>query len=198
MMLRRPTLLLVGIAVISTGLLIGCDLQHAAGQVDNQRYAVPKTNLVTSEIPWLPSSQRNGLMFVLNPSDRPQQQVIILLEDNDQACVGRSGVAYMRSLCDPTGNARFDGAESDSVIMRVPSPPNDFITLYVRRDHPAVFLADCVVAASAGIDGLCHSVGAYRDTHFSISFPERSIHDLPKFVALTDQLLHSWEVKGTS
>ena len=69
-------------------------------------------------------------MFLLNPADRPQEQVIVLLEDNDQACVGRLGSAYVRSLCDAMGNAHFWGVEAETSLVRLPPPPDGAAALY--------------------------------------------------------------------
>lgn len=182
----------VALLAAGLGVLTGCGLGRDVRSVDGRRYTVPKEHLITANIPWLPASQRDGLMFLLNPSDRPQQQVIVLLEDNDQACVGRNATAYMRSLCDPSGNARFEGAGAENALVKLPPRPDNVVAYYVRRDRPAVFIAECIASVSPGVDGMCDSVGAYGKTHFTIRFPERSIQNLPTLVAQTDQFLQAW------
>ena len=65
----------------------GCNrIDSEAINVDGYMFDVPKKHLIQEGIPWLPVSQSEILKFIVNPEDRPQEQIIVTIESISRTC----------------------------------------------------------------------------------------------------------------
>jgi hypothetical protein len=184
-----------GIVVALFLFCAGCDGMHTTKKVDGHTFTIPNNYLIQPNIPWLPASQRAGLMFILNPADSPQKQVIVLLQEGGQECIGKNGSAYMHSICGPPENGRFEGITSANSLMKNPPSTEEIQSFYVRKDNPDVYIASCVNSPTKfpELGDLCSSIGEYKGLRYTIQLREKSVPELSRLVHSVNSLLQAWE-----
>jgi predicted small secreted protein len=72
-MKHRREIAAYGLVVVLCTLCAACS-RNTLKKVDGHAFAVPSGYLIQPNIPWLPTGQREGLMFVLNPAEPAQKQ----------------------------------------------------------------------------------------------------------------------------
>jgi hypothetical protein len=192
MKMSRPK---AGFALLLCLLVAGCGKQGITRSVGGHNFVVPPDHLIRSNIPWLPASQADGVMFIVNPSDPPQRQIIVLLQERGQVCAGAANSAYLGSLCgEPNDGGVFENANYKSDLSKT-SPYKDGIeSFYVSRSDPKRYIAICTEPATpSDLGGLCSSASSYKNLKYTINFREKAISDLPGLMRSATSLLQSWE-----
>jgi hypothetical protein len=195
-MISRSAKTAAAIAITLPILCTGCDRQHIVRSVDGHTFVVPKADAIQSNIPWLPASQADGLMFILNPSEPPPKQIVVLLQENGQVCGGAGRSTYLGSMCgNPADNRRFDGADYQSKLRKVPPQGNDIESFYVESESPNTYVASCVSSPtkSPELGDLCSCIGQYKNLRYTIGFREKIVGQLPDLTKKANMLLQSWE-----
>lgn len=181
--------------------LSGCDRSTREISVDRHTFRVPEKYLVKGSIPWLPTSQHEGLSFIINPEAPPQEQKIVGLGSTQTTCNPQTP---------PTSNmlsSACAGAEENSSKK----PASDFRPEKIRpQDDPTQWayrvkdvrgnyrtVATCF-ALSDGKSGLCRSINSYKDLVYSVGLRDSEIQRLPEIWAEVQEMLASWEVGPAS
>jgi hypothetical protein len=108
----RRTLSAFSVAVGAAALTLG-GCANAQQQVAGHRYNVPRANLIPkSDYPFfLPKSEEEGFIFILNPQARPRQQRRVLVQDREGVCRRANGGGYVsRTIC---GAQRVEWKDTD-------------------------------------------------------------------------------------
>jgi len=170
-----------------------CDNRQLAVSIDGHTFVVPRDHLIQPHILWLPESQREGLMFILNPSDSPPEQVIVLAQESGQVCGGAANSAYLNSMCREPMHA--EETDYRDRLMKEPLQGNDIESFYVDKDHPGTYVASCVSSPSKSpeLGDMCSSIGEYKNLRYTIRFRESAIENLPELAKNANALLRSWE-----
>lgn len=166
--------------------------------IDGRRFAVPPKYRLLSSIPWLPASQRDGLMFIINPDAATPEQILVLLQPDDIACAGTNSSPAEDSFCGPPAdNRRFNGLDRPHAAKFIPAPSGDVVSRYVRTDDPSVYLAICSDPGGPQqkLGGLCSTVAQYGDLHYTLAFRGAMVPQLGAIVGRTNRLLSEWEQK---
>lgn len=179
--------------------LSGCDRGSTREVVvDQHTFRVPDKYLVKGSIPWLPASQQEGLSFVINPDARPQEQKIVGLRSARITCNPQTPPTsnMLSSTC--LASKEMNKAEAQKAFAPEKVYPHEGITFqweYRVKDTDENYrvVASCT-SVGGGKEGLCHSLGGYKNLVYSVSLRDSEMQRLPEIWAKVREMLASWEV----
>jgi hypothetical protein len=177
-------------AVGATALLLG-GCANAEQQVGGHRYNVPPANLIAkSDYPFfLPKSDDEGFIFILNPQAELRQQRSVLIQNRESVCIrANGGGSVSRTICGEQsvewkGHAwRRKG--DDTFWTYSPATP-------AGANAPFV---SCHKMEIEGHSGLCSAVLELGDLVLTISLNDDELPALEETYERAASLLRSWEV----
>lgn len=177
--------------------LSGCDRSVREIAVDHHTFRVPKKHLVTGSIPWLPTSQHEGLSFVINPQAPPQEQKIAGLSSTQATCAPQTLPTsnMLSSAC--AGAEKNSSEEPEGDFRPEKVHPQDDPTQWAYRVKDAEgnyrTVATCF-ALSDDKSGFCRSINSYKDLVYSVGLRDSEMQRLPEICAKVREMLSSWEV----
>ncbi|MFM6931201.1 MAG: hypothetical protein ACKOUT_03030 [Novosphingobium sp.] len=139
-------------------------------RIGKYRYDVPTSYLVpNSSYPFfLPRSDDDGFIFILNPNARLPEQNSVLVEDRNSVCTrAKGGPAYVNStICAPLEvewkNRRWVRSGDETFWTYSPE---------TRTGVPAPYVS-CFKMQITGHPGLCHATLAHGDLAITIGFKD--------------------------
>lgn len=190
-------------AVIMAGVLLmaisGCsksDVKTVA--IDGHVFSVPKKYLIQGTIPWLPESQHDGLMFVINPEAPLPEQNSVLIQSTSITCHPQTAPAYdqLASACEAAERGfENEAAEPRLELEKFYENKGDPWWTYRLKDPggkgPGATVASC--SALANGNGLCHALSNYGGLVYTVSLRDSEIARLPAIRRKVHELLSSWE-----
>jgi len=170
--------------------------------IDRHVFEVPHDYLIEERIPWLPQSDKQGLLFHVNPEAPVREKISVLLESTSITCSSSMTSIYgqLAAVCEATEQ------KTDNIQQTPPSPLekefwNGDPTQWVYRiaDNQGNGQGDIVATCSAMGDGngLCYSLSNYADLVYRIGLRESEIERLPAIRERIRELLLSWERLST-
>jgi hypothetical protein len=191
---RRARAALGAIVMASLG---GCNHGNTREIVIGKHtFRVPEKYLVKGSIPWLPMSQHEGLMFVINPEARPQEQKIVTLGSTKTTCQPETQpTSNMLALaCTASGDSKISPAANFTAKKVYPYKDVSFQWEYRANDKDgnSRTVASCT-SIDNGKDGLCTSIGSYKDLVYSVGLRDSEVQHLPEIWAKVREMLVSWE-----
>ena len=195
----RPSNLLLSLFLLVTLAFGGCDPQPTtkvsfAGRI----FRVPNTHLITAGVFFLPASQYDRLLFIVDPESPLERRMdVSVLGRSDRWCGEKItyGVNLEKAPCDAM---RGIGAPIDySTLIKGPDIPGgeiDFAWVYRERlpNHsPGRDVAYC-----GNINSFedCHAWFIYKDIIYDLGFDGSQIARLPDFEKRVNALLAAWDV----
>jgi hypothetical protein len=160
-------------------------------QVAGHLYDVPSANLISkSAYPFfLPESQDDGFIFILNPDAELRQQRTVLVQGRQAVCTRANGGAYVsRTICGPN-EVEWQGRgwvkKGDEMFWNYsPETP-------VGADAPFV---TCHKMEIEGHPGLCTATLALGDLALTISLNDDELPELEATYQRAASLLRAWEI----
>lgn len=167
--------------------------------VGRHTFKVPEQHLVKGSIPWLPSSQSDGLRFIINPDSRPQEQMFVGVDDYRTIC-NPSNQPTSNMLLEACQDAKAQFVNQNHALMNVRKVhPNaddksqwQYSVSGINGEHRVI--ATCYALDSGG-GGLCRSLKNYKDLVFSVGFRDSEIANLSQIWKTKNDMLSSWEEK---
>lgn len=178
------------IGAITVLLLSGCaDAQQQ--QVAGHRFNVPAASLISkSDYPFfLPKSQDEGFIFVLNPHAELRQRRTVLVQEKEAVCARVNGEGYVsRAICGPRIIEWEDHGwvRSGDEIFWTYSPDTPS-----GEDAPFV---SCHRMEIEGHSGLCKATLTLGDLMLTISLNDDELPALADTYENAASLLRSWEI----
>lgn len=185
----RRTLSPFSFAAGATVLLVaGC--ADAQQQVAGHFYHVPSANLVSkSAYPFfLPKSQDDGFIFILNPEAELRQQRTVLVQEREAVCARANGAGYVsRTICAPQhveweGHGRVKKGDETFWTYSPDTPPN--------TDAPFV---SCHSMETKGHPGLCSATLTLDGLVLTIGLNDDELPGLEATFQRAASMLRSWE-----
>lgn len=182
-------------AVISAFTLNGCGSGGSATfDVDGHVFRVPNDHLEDGAIPWLPTSQSDGLRFIINPKDKPEAQMTVTIESTRNTCNPKTPPSSTQLASACSGKAE-DRASSGGKELEKVYNNGDQTQWEYRTNGKGEVMASCFLL-SDNSGGLCTFINRYDNLVYSLRFRDRDIDDLPMIQEKIVDLLSTWEVKG--
>lgn len=168
-----------------------CGCANAQQQVGEHLYDVPEANLIPqSGYPFfLPKSESDGFIFILNPDAGTRQKRSVLVQDREEVCERANGRGYVsQTICGPqivewkgqgwlkTGDDTFW-----TYSPNAPSAANaPFVSCHKMEleEHP----------------GLCKATLALGDLVLTFSLNDDELPSLEATYQHAASMLRSWEV----
>lgn len=198
------------VRAIAAGVLVsmisGCGANGAKEiHVDSHVFRVPIKHLLQGTIPWLPASQSDGLKFVINPGDRPEEQMIVTMESTGTTCHPKTPPLYNQLAIACQAAARKDdgsAAESNFILEKVHrnGDPTQWEYRLKGGDEAGqgMMVASCSALSEDGSSGLCTSLHNYKDLVYSVGLRDSDVQRLPAIWKQVQEMLASWEGSGNS
>lgn len=181
----------------------GCSDRDSVGiTIDDHMFEVPREHLIEERIPWLPQSEKKGLMFLVNPKAPVREQISVLIESTSITCNPKTPPVYdqLASACESANQQADDLQQPQASPLEKELRKGD-PTQWVYRlaDKRGKGRGDIVATCSAMGDGngLCHSLSSYADLVYTIGLRESEIERLPAIRRRIRELLSSWEKPST-
>lgn len=178
------------IAISAAALVLsGCvnAQQHVAGHL----FEVPEANLIPrSDYPFfLPSSDEDRFIFILNPSAELRQQRSVLVEARNDLCRRANGGGYVSQTICGSRDVEWKGKRwfmtgDDDFWTYSPAMPTGANAPFVS----------CTKMQIEGHSGLCHATLALGDLALTISLDDDELPALEATYERVATMLRSWEV----
>lgn len=170
-------------------LLAGC--ADAPQQVAGHEFDVPSAHLIAkSDYPFfLPKSQDDGFVFILNPEVELRQRTSVLVQEREAVCTRANGRGYVsRTICAPQivewqGRGWVKQGNETFWVYSPAMPPS--------AEAPFV---SCHRMQIEGHPGLCHATLVLGDLVLTIGFDDDELPQLEATYQRAASMLHSWEV----
>lgn len=180
-----PFSFVVGAAAL---LLAGC--ADAQQQVAGHLYNVPTANLISkSSYPFfLPKSQDDGFIFILNPEAELRQQRSVLVQEREAVCARANGAGYVsRTICGPQQVAwkGLGWVRKGDETFWTYSPDTP-------RDADAPFIS-CHSMEVEGHPGRCSATLALDSLVLTIGLNDDELPRLEATYQRAASMLRSWE-----
>lgn len=181
----------------------GCGLQpstkvHFAGRT----FRVPKTHLITAGIFFLPASQYDRLLFIVDPESPLESQMTVnVLGRSEEWCkkIFDYGVDLAKLPCD---TLRGTGSQIDyAALIKGPVDKNkeiDFSWIYRESLASGATGRDVAHCGSINSYEVCHVWLVYKDIIYELDFDGAQIARLPEFQKRVNALLAAWDVTDES
>jgi hypothetical protein len=176
-------------AVGATAVLVaGC--ADAQQQVAGHLYNVPSANLISkSAYPFfLPKSQDDGFIFILNPEAELRQQRTVLVQEREAVCARANGAGYVsRTICGPR-QVKWKGhgwvRKGDETFWTYsPDTPS----------HPDAPFISCHSMEIKGHPGLCSATLTFDGLVLTIGLNDDELPGLETTYQRAVSMLRSWE-----
>lgn len=186
----RRTLSALSYAVGTTAMLLaGCANAHQL--VAGHRFNVPSANLIPkSDYPFfLPKSQDEGFIFILNPQAELRQQRTVLVQGREAVCARANGGGYVsQTICD-SRSTEWQGHGwvrngDDTFWTYSPDTPSGADLHFVS----------CHRMEIEGHPGLCKATLALDDLVLTISLDDDELPALAGTYESAASMLRFWEV----
>ncbi len=186
---RRTQSIFIHVVWSTALLLAGCE--NGQQQVAGHRFDVPSANLFSkSDYPFfLPKSQDEGFIFVLNPEAKLRQQKSVLVEERVAVCTRANGGEYVsRTICSPN-EVEWQGrgwVKKGDEIFWTYSPETP-----VGADAPFII---CHRMEIEGHPGLCKATLAIGDLALTIALNDDELPELEAAYQRAASMLRAWEI----
>ncbi len=178
------------LAISATALILsGC--ANPQQQVAGHQYEVPDANLISkSDYPFfLPESENEAFIFILNPEAELREQRTVLVEGRDDVCARANGAGYVsQTICG-----------SQEVVwkdQRWRKTGDDTFWNYSldTPEAPKAPLVSCHKMEVEGHSGLCHATLSLGDLALTISLNDDELPEIETTYERAATMLRSWEV----
>lgn len=195
----------ISVGILAMIMSSGCSDRNRDAQaitIDDHVFDVPSDYLIEERIPWLPQSEKKGLLFHMNPEAPVRERISVLIESTSITCSSRMAPIYgqLATVCEATEQKTDDIQQASSLPLEKELRNGD-PTQWVYRiaDKQGDGQGDIVATCSAMGDGngLCYSLSNYADLVYRIGLRESEIERLPAIRERIRELLSSWERQST-
>lgn len=170
-------------------LLSGC--ANAPEKVAGHQFDVPDVNLIPkSDYPFfLPKSEDEAFIFILNPGAELRQQRTVLVQGRDELCARANGGGYVSQTICGSRDVKWKGqrwlkAGDDTFWTYSPDTPSGSKAPFVS----------CHKMQIEGHPGLCTAALALGDLVLTISLNDDELPALDATYQRAATLLRSWEI----
>lgn len=157
--------------------------------VGSRVFDVPERHVITSDFPFLPSSQNDGLTFVLNPDAERAKQILVGVDTAAEVChrPGKPVVDMVPRAC-AVAEGRAATAPLGRLVKKLRFPDDD--TQWDYHSENGGVVAMCTPESD---NGSCDATFAWKNMIVSVSFDEGNIDRLEALQKDVSVLLQSWD-----
>lgn len=191
--------LLIALSVVETGLCCCQQSGVVTYQIGERQYRIPKSFLIRDNVPWLPASQDDYPLLVLNPASRPEDRISVLVEPVSFVCrgLGKDNQGDAVHVCQVGWDREQPFSTKDiQTAHKVPDAYNvtrRYYTLTAAKKPRLI--AVCTAITDQPSNDLCHHVYRQQDLVFTVSFNESELQALPEIRYRIGRYLKEWEVR---
>ena len=173
----------------------GCsDRETEAITIDDHVFEVPRQYLIEERIFWLPQSEEEGVLFIMNPEAPIRERRSVLIESTSITCSPKTPPEYdyLASICEAAERQADDIQQTQSSPLEKEhwnGDPTQWV--YRLTDKRGKGRGDIVATCSG--NGLCYSLSNYADLVYNVSLRDSEIERLPAIRKRVHELLSSWE-----
>ena len=184
------SILLVSIPAI---LVAGCDRPDTATfSVAGHDFVVPRKYLVDDRLKWLSATDVPGFIFVLNPEDKLEARIFVLVETSSSYCSSPTESAQKNELCKQNLTS-YPGSILQN-LRREPTGYRTFWNYYAEFDgsQGKKVVARCHAVTTSMTYGSCSAIGFHRGAYYEMEFGELRINELQGLHDQVRTLLVRW------
>lgn len=176
--------------IVGVAFVAGCSNQsEVTRKLGDRTFAIPRQNIVKSNIFYLPASQNRGLRFVINP-DAPRNGQILVSMDPENNCPRKYDLPTTDVRCKAL--AMPTGIIEQNKLART-SQDGDVWWEY-RLRNSSMTVASCTALVDRS-DALCMSHGLYQNLPYTVHFRDSEIANLVQIRRKVERILSDWEVR---
>lgn len=198
----RPVYLLFFCILLIAFMFGGCSLQPTTKvSFAGRTFRVPNTHLITAGVFFLPASQYDRLLFIVDPESPLEHQMRVNVRGRVGEWCKDSFTPVVNLAKVPCDAMRGIGAPIDysSLIKGSATPNHKFDVLFIYREKltngsPGRDVASCQVYGNESRTTGCTSSFIYKDIIYELDFDGSQIARLPEFEKRVNALLAAWDV----
>lgn len=192
----------VKIMAIAGGVIMGAGGCTGIGKttinIDGHVFLIPKEYLVQGIVPWLPTSQSEGLKFIIDPSAESEEQMIVTVESASMTCSPRTLPAsnQLASACAAALQGKIHKDVTKPFALEKVLNDEDPTQWGYRLKGTDAIVSSCYALDDNGKIGLCMAINNYDNLIYSIGLRHGDMDRLPQFLEKVNFMLTSWEKKS--
>ena len=198
----KPAKFLISHFLLMTLAFGGCNPQPTtkvsfAGRI----FQVPNTHLITAGVFFLPASQYDRLLFIVDPESPLERQMTVNVRGRAEEWCKDSFTPVVNLAKVPCDAMRGIGAPIDYSFIRMRStiPGGEVDQLFVYAEalndgSPGRDIASCIVYDNGYRRARCYAWFIYKDIIYDLNFDGSQIARLPELEKRVNALLAAWDV----